>query len=196
MKDHMGRSITQIYISVTEHCNLRCRYCRPEEGLSCTEQEDRLGMEEILRLADIFASLGIIHITLTGGEPLLREDLMELIGNLKQQPDLGTVSLVSNGTLAYPVLSDLKSAGIDEILFHMDTTQSHQYKWLTRGQISSAKVLRSIWKAVSLDIPVRILCVLQEETQNEILILAGLSRQYSIGLDLMEVLPIRWCRLP
>ncbi len=192
MKDNMGRSITHINISVTDRCNLRCRYCMPEEGICCVSEEELLKREEILRLVNVAASLGIRSVTLTGGEPLLREDLTELIRELKALPDLEKVSLLSNGLFLYPLLPQLKEAGMDEVMIHLDTTQSQQYKRLTRGKISSAEVLRPIWRAVSMDLSIRIFCVLQEETKDEILILAGLSRHYPIDVDFSELLPVRW----
>ncbi|MCD8109964.1 MAG: radical SAM protein [Clostridiales bacterium] len=164
----------------------------PEEGIICKTKDETLDNREIVRFVKIVGSLGVRHITLLGGEPLLKENFTELLRELKTLPEIEKISVLSNGTLLYSELEKLRDAGLDEIAIHLDATQSHLYKRLTRGKISSAEVLKAIWKGVSLDMPVRIFCVLQEAVADEIPILAGLAKQYSLSVDFSELLPIRW----
>ena len=88
---------------------------------------------------------------------------------------------------------ELVEAGIDGVSLHMDTTQSQQYKRLTRGKISSAEAIKPVWQAVAANIPTTIICVMQEETKNEVMILAGLAKHYPLDVKFAEVRPIRWC---
>ena len=99
MLDQFGRSIEYLRISVTDRCNLRCRYCMPEDGIPMLRHEDILNYDEITRLAGIFAKLGIKKIKLTGGEPLVRKNLSALVKSLKETEGIEEVTLTTNGTL-------------------------------------------------------------------------------------------------
>ena len=99
MKDQFGRTIDYMRVSVTDRCNLRCVYCMPAEGIPSVPHQQILSFDEIARICRIGAGLGIRRIKLTGGEPLARRGLPELLGMLKGLPDIEQVTLTTNGTL-------------------------------------------------------------------------------------------------
>ena len=99
MRDRFGRNIEYMRISVTDRCNLRCVYCMPEEGVPCVSHSDILTYDEIRRICRIGSELGITRIKLTGGEPLVRRGLPDLVGMLKGTPGIEQVTLTTNGTL-------------------------------------------------------------------------------------------------
>ena len=110
MFDKYGREIDYIRISVTDRCNLRCLYCMPEEGVSMVSHEEILSYDEIVTLAEVFASLGIRKIKLTGGEPLVRRDLPWLVKKLKVLPGIEKVTLTTNGLFLKEALGELGEA--------------------------------------------------------------------------------------
>jgi GTP 3',8-cyclase len=121
LNDQLGRPLRSLRISVTDRCNMRCRYCMPERDYVWLPRESILSFEEIDRLAGIFASLGVEKIRLTGGEPLLRHDLATLVGLLRQQPALREIALTTNGILLSKHAVELRAAGLDRVTISLDT---------------------------------------------------------------------------
>ena len=111
MIDGQGRIIDYLRISVTDRCNLRCVYCMPEEGMKPVSHDEILRYQEIERLARIFARLGIRKIKITGGEPLVRKGIENLVKNLKRTPGIEQVTITTNGILLGEKLEVLKAAG-------------------------------------------------------------------------------------
>ena len=132
MFDKYGREIDYIRISVTDRCNLRCLYCMPEEGVSMVSHEEILSYDEILTLAEVFASLEIRKIKLTGGEPLVRRDLPWLVKKLKAVPGIEKVTLTTNGLFLKEALGELGEAGIDGINLSLDTLNPEVFAEITR----------------------------------------------------------------
>lgn len=120
MKDAQGREIKYLRVSVTDRCNLRCKYCMPN-GIECVEHKDILSFEEIRQIAVCGARLGITKIRLTGGEPLARKGCPELIRMLKEIPGIEKIAMTTNGTLVRAILPELVEAGLDEINISLDT---------------------------------------------------------------------------
>ena len=112
MKDQFGRAIDYLRISVTDRCNLRCIYCMPQEGIRWVPHSDVLSYEEITALVRIFASLGVRRLRLTGGEPLVRDALPDLVAALHAVPGIEEINLTTNGILFSPMAGTLKAAGI------------------------------------------------------------------------------------
>ncbi len=133
-------------ISVTDRCNLRCVYCLPQNGIICKPREEILTFEEILRLAKIFATLGIKKIRLTGGEPLVRREIINLAESITKINGLESVSLTTNGTLLCFFARALKQAGIKSINISLDTLNRDKFRRITRND-SFYKVLAGIDKA-------------------------------------------------
>ena len=121
MIDGLGRSIDYIRVSVTDRCQLRCVYCMPEEGVPALAHREILTYDEITRLCGLFAELGIRKIKVTGGEPLCRKGLPDLIGQLKGLPGIDQVTLTTNGVELARHWEDLCRAGLDGVNLSLDT---------------------------------------------------------------------------
>jgi GTP 3',8-cyclase len=132
MNDTLGRPLRNLRLSVTDRCNLRCEYCMPEEDYVWLPREDVLHFEEISALADIFLSLGVDKIRLTGGEPLLRRDVAALVRMIAAKPGLKDLALTTNGVLLADQIDALKAAGLGRITVSLDTLQRDRFKALTR----------------------------------------------------------------
>ena len=130
--DTLGRPLGSLRISVTDRCNLRCHYCMPENEYLWLPREDMLTFEEIGRVSDLFAETGVDRIRLTGGEPLLRRNLPDLIAELARRPWLRDLSLTTNGVLLADHAADLKRAGLHRITVSLDTLRGDRFRRLAR----------------------------------------------------------------
>ena len=196
MLDARGREIDYVRISVTDRCNLRCIYCMPEEGLCMTKHEDILTYDEIRRLCSIFVSLGIKHVKLTGGEPLVRRNVPELVRNLKELSGIETVTLTTNGVLLEAMVEELVQSGIDGVNVSLDTLNEEEYTRMTRVNALSS-VQRGIDKILSYGIPVKINCVTikhkdsnSEDRKAELLQIAELAKNRKLDIRFIELMPI------
>ncbi len=140
------RSIDYLRISVTDRCNLRCVYCMPEDGIESILQQEILTFEEIVRLVRIFASLGIKKIRLTGGEPLVRKDIADLIKALVDIGGIEEVSLTTNGVLLSDYADKLKKAGVNRLNISLDTLREERFMNIS-GRSLFRKVMCGIEKA-------------------------------------------------
>lgn len=131
--DTFGRVHTYLRVSVTDRCNFRCVYCMPAEGLEWMDRADVLTFEEIERLVRVFASLGITHFRLTGGEPTARRDFVELVEALGQVPGVQDLSLTTNALRLAPIAERLKEAGLTRINVSLDSLVPETFSRLTRG---------------------------------------------------------------
>ncbi len=143
LTDRLGRPLGNLRLSVTDRCNLRCDYCMPEKDYTWLPREDLLGFEEIGRLADVFGELGVERIRLTGGEPLVRQDLPELVKILADKPWLRDLAMTSNGVLLEDHASALCQAGLDRLNVSLDTLEPERFQKLARFDELS-RVLRGI----------------------------------------------------
>lgn len=139
-------NIDYLRISVTDRCNQRCVYCMPEEGILPRPQADILTFEEILRLVHIFASLGIKKIRLTGGEPLVRKGIIDLIKKINRIPAVEEICLTTNAVLLAPYADELRSAGVKKINISIDTLNRETFKKITRVDLLN-DVFKGIEKA-------------------------------------------------
>ncbi len=147
--DTLGRSLRSLRVSVTDRCNLRCQYCMPEEDYTWLAREDLLHFEEISRLVDVFIAIGVDKIRLTGGEPLLRRNLPELVAYLAGKPALSDISLTTNGILLGETAAALKQAGLRRLNISLDTLLPKRFIELTR-QNAHARVINGIETAAPL----------------------------------------------
>src|SRR5262249_51711595 len=143
LRDTLGRPLRNLRVSVTDRCNLRCQYCMPEEEYAWLRRSDLLTFEEIQRLVEIFAELGVDKVRLTGGEPLLRRDLPDLVRVLAGIPALRDVAMTSNGVLLASQAAALRAAGLHRITVSFDTLRADRFRALTRRD-DHASVLRGI----------------------------------------------------
>jgi GTP 3',8-cyclase len=121
--DQLGRPLGALRISVTDRCNLRCSYCMPEDEYAWLPRESLLSFEEITRLARLFAQCGVSKVRLTGGEPLLRRDLPQLVAMIKAIPGIREVALTTNALLLAKLATPLHRAGLDRVTISLDTLQ-------------------------------------------------------------------------
>jgi cyclic pyranopterin phosphate synthase len=132
LADRLGRPLRNLRLSVTDRCNMRCTYCMPQAEYVWLAKENILGFEEISRLVDVFTSLGVNKVRLTGGEPLLRRDLDALVRMLAQKPAVTDLALTTNGVLFAAQGEALKSAGLHRVTVSLDTLQHERFRLLTR----------------------------------------------------------------
>jgi cyclic pyranopterin phosphate synthase len=132
LRDSHGRPLANLRLSVTDRCNLRCQYCMPELDYVWLPREDILHFEEIERLVDLFIDLGVDKVRLTGGEPLLRRDLPELVTRLSARSGIRDLALTTNGVLLAPLAADLKRAGLHRLTVSLDTLDPVRFQRLTR----------------------------------------------------------------
>jgi cyclic pyranopterin phosphate synthase len=155
--DTLERPLRNLRLSVTDRCNLRCQYCMPEEDYVWLPREDILHFEEIARLVDVFADLGVDKVRLTGGEPLLRKDLDRLVSLLAANPRIKDLAMTTNGVLLAEQATALRAAGLHRVTVSLDTLRPERFKSLTRRD-SLAQVLEGIdavgregWPGLKLD---------------------------------------------
>jgi cyclic pyranopterin phosphate synthase len=141
--DTYGRPLKNLRLSVTDRCNLRCQYCMPEEEYVWLPREDLLHFEEISRLVDVFTDLGVDKVRLTGGEPLLRRDLPELVRLLAAKPRIRDLALTTNGVLLEGLAVPLRDAGLHRVTVSLDTLEPARFTALTR-RTTHAQVLAGL----------------------------------------------------
>src|SRR6185503_17712863 len=141
--DALGRPLGSLRISVTDRCNLRCRYCMPQESYEWLPRADLLSFEEIARVARIFTSLGVDKIRLTGGEPLLRSNLPTLIRLLDEDERVRDLAMTTNGVLLAEHAEALRAAGLRRVTVSLDTLRPDRFAELTRRSLHD-RVLRGI----------------------------------------------------
>lgn len=191
MRDEFNRDIEYIRISVTDRCNLRCVYCMPEDGIDLMPMSDLLSYEQIIRLCNIFTSVGISKIKLTGGEPLVRKGLDHLIKEMKEIPGINDVTMTTNGILVEETIGSLKAAGLDAINISLDTLKEETFQRISRRK-GVDKVIRAIDAAIEAGIPrVKVNCVpLVNNGEDEIADIAALAKNRNISVRFIEMMPI------
>jgi GTP 3',8-cyclase len=161
MIDRFGRTIDYLRISVTDRCNLRCRYCMPLEGVRLLRHEDILSFEEIVDVAQCAVGLGFAKIRLTGGEPLVRRDIETLVGLLANIKDLADLAMTTNGLLLSEFALKLAAAGLRRVNVSLDAIDPDGYATITRGG-DVRRVLAGIEAARLAGLnPIKINCVVQ-----------------------------------
>ena len=133
MLDRYNRNITYLRVSVTDRCNLRCIYCMPEGGIDLLKREEILSMEEIAEVVKVGAKLGIEKIRLTGGEPLVRKGIVELVEKINRIQGIKEITMTTNGVLLSQYANALKKAGLKRVNISLDSVSPEHYKKITRG---------------------------------------------------------------
>ena len=188
MFDTLGRNIDYLRISLTDRCNLRCKYCMPQD-VQELRHEDILRYEEILSICQAAVSLGIKNFKITGGEPLVRKGAVEFLGALKKIPGVTTVTLTTNGCLLTDKLSALQAMGLDGINISLDTMDAKQYKEIT-GKDGCATVLEAIKSSVGAGILTKVNVVLLKENKQQLLPLAALAEKLPVAVRFIELMPL------
>lgn len=190
MRDIFNRKIDYLRISVTDRCDLRCQYCMPESGVKLLTHRDILSYEEILRIAECFACLGISRIKVTGGEPLVRHNVIDLIKKLKRIPGIEKVTLTTNGTRLSEFIDQLSMIKIDGINLSLDTLNPELYEKIT-GRNVFQKVFDGFQKALEYpDIQLKINCVPMGIPGQNLVEIAGLAKNHPVHVRFIEMMPI------
>jgi cyclic pyranopterin phosphate synthase len=164
--DRLDRNLRDLRISVTDRCNFRCTYCMPEEkyhrDFKFLTTDERLNFSEIVRLARLFAGVGVRKLRVTGGEPLLRPALADLVGDLRALPGIDEVALTTNGILLAQHAAGLKAAGLDRVTVSLDTLDERIFTRMSGGRGGLDRIIDGIDAALEADLtPVKINAVVQ-----------------------------------
>ncbi len=187
--DNHNRPITYVRLAVTDRCNLRCFYCMPEEGVKFVPRQQLLTFEEIQRLIRVLASLGVSKVRITGGEPFVRTDLMDLLKSLVAIPGVEEVHLTTNGVLTGPHVPELKAMGIASVNLSLDTLNRERFKEIARRD-EFDRVWKTFEALLKHNIPVKINAVVMEGRNTEdIISMAELTRQYPVSVRFIEEMP-------
>jgi len=190
MLDRFGRNIEYLRISVTDRCNLRCIYCMPEEGISPISHKQVLRYEEIVKLVKIATELGINKIRITGGEPLVRKELVSFIALLREIDEIEDISLTTNGIFLERYLNNLISAGLNRINISLDSLNPKIYKKITRRD-NLDDVIRGLKKAIKSSIrPIKINVVLMKNLNDNLKDFAKLSIKEPVHIRFIEYMPV------
>lgn len=196
LTDQFERPLESLRVSVTDRCNLRCRYCMPEEEYAWIPRADILTFEEITRLADVFIALGAGRIRLTGGEPLLRHDLPLLVRMLAGRPGLRDLALTTNGVLLESLAAPLADAGLHRITVSLDTLRPERFTDLAQSD-ALGRVLRGIEVARRAALPLKInAVVLRGVNEDESADLVEFGRRIGAEVRFIEYMDVggatRW----
>ena len=187
--DGRGRRITYLRLAITDRCNLRCRYCRPEEGVPFIHHNEILRFEELERLSKIFCSMGIHKIRVTGGEPFSRRGCMPFLKRLRRIKGVQHLHITTNGVKTSRYLDELADLGLDGINVSLDSLDHKRFLKITRRDYLDS-VLMTIHGVLERDIPLKINSVVLEDTRDEEIVrLASLARDYPLTLRFIETMP-------
>jgi cyclic pyranopterin phosphate synthase len=189
--DGYGRRLDYLRLSITDRCNLRCYYCMPEAGVAPRPHADILTYEELLRVARAGVALGIRHIRVTGGEPLVRRDVVGFCGELARQAGGCDLSLTTNGTLLGPLAGDLRRAGVRRVNISLDTLDAARYRDITRrGEFAAA------WQGLQAALeagfdPVKVnVVVVRGANDDEVAGFAALTARLPVHVRFIEAMPL------
>ena len=191
MIDTYGRQITYLRLSVTELCNLRCRYCMPEDGVCKKRHEEMLTQEEMVMAVRAAAALGVSKLRITGGEPLVKANIVDLCREAASVDGIREVCLTTNGTLLPKLAAPLRDAGVNRLNISLDTLDADKFRYITRvGDLSDA--IAGIESALSCGFDkVKINSVLIGGfNDDEIADLAELTRRYPVDVRFIELMPM------
>ncbi len=191
MTDRFGREITYLRISVTDKCNLRCRYCMPEEGVCKKAHADMLTEEEMIRAVEAAASLGITKIRITGGEPLVKKNILSICRRAARVEGIQEVCLTTNGILLPELAGPLREAGVRRINLSMDSLQEEKYAYITRiGRLEDCRAgLHAALDAGFEKIKINAVLI-GGFNEDEISDLAALTCQYPVDVRFIEMMPM------
>lgn len=191
MRDGYGREINYLRVSVTDRCNLRCRYCMPEGGVQLKNHDEILRLEEIARLLEVAVGLGLTRIRFTGGEPLIRKNFSYLVARAAALPGIEDLALTTNGTLLAEKAEELRRAGLRRVNISLDTLNREKFAHLTRGG-DLERVKEGIAAALACGLePVKINVVIARGfNEDEVEAFADLSREKALHIRFIELMPL------
>lgn len=191
MIDSYGRKINYLRMSVTELCNLRCKYCMPKNGIQKCSHNNILRIEELLEIAKSFVNMGIDKIRITGGEPLVRKGVLDLIKGISKMEKVKDLAMTTNGIRLKEYAKKLKEAGLNRVNISLDTMNKDKYKDITNGG-DIKKVLDGIKEAEKVGLtPIKLNVVLIKDfNEDEIEDFINLTKDNEIDVRFIELMPI------
>ncbi len=191
MIDRLGRNITYLRISVTDKCNLRCRYCMPAEGICKKSHADMLTEDEIITAVEAAAALGITKIRITGGEPLVKKNIVSICRRTAAVEGIEEVCLTTNGIGLTRLASQLKEAGVKRLNLSLDTLDPDKYAYITRiGALEDFRAgLDAAFEAGFEKIKINAVLI-GGFNDDEIVSLANLTKQYPLDMRFIELMPM------
>jgi GTP 3',8-cyclase len=188
--DNYGRIAKKLRVSVTDRCNMRCGYCMPKNNTKWFDNTEVLSFEEIIRLSSIFANLGVEKIRITGGEPLVRPLIENLIKSIAKIPHIKSIGLTTNGLLLSDSVKKLKSSGLNSVNISLDSFKEDRFKMMT-GINGLDKVISSIQKAKDAGLDVKInTVVVRGWNDDEVVEFANFARHTGITVRFIEFMPL------
>ena len=188
--DNYGRIAKKLRVSVTDRCNMRCGYCMPKNNTKWFDDSEVLTFDEIIRLSSILASLGVEKIRLTGGEPLVRPSIENLIKSIRKIRHIKSVGLTTNGLLLSDKIDALKSSGLDSVNISLDSFKEDRFRMMT-GINGLNKVISSIQKARDAGFNVKInTVVVKGWNDDEVVEFANFARRTGITVRFIEFMPL------
>jgi len=189
LTDSFGRQISYLRLGLTNRCNLRCRYCMPEDGIALLPNNQLLSYEEIFRLLDIFVKLGVNKIRLTGGEPFVRRGAMNFLHQLLSEKRFPQVHITSNGSYLKAYLAELHSLGLTGINLSLDTLNPKTFLKITRRD-TFMETWQAFEMAMELGVPIKLnMVVMAGINDKEIKDFAQLTEKYPIDVRFIEQMP-------
>lgn len=195
IKDQFGRLLKDLRISVIDQCNFRCVYCMPKEifgdNYPFLTKSEQLSFDEIVRLADTFAQLGVEKIRITGGEPLLRKDLDQLIARLLKIPGIQDIALTTNGVLLAKRAKKLKAAGLDRVNLSLDAIEDEVFQQVNGRGVGTLPVMKGIEAAQAAGLKVKINMVAKKGmNESQILPMARYFKGKDVILRYIEFMDV------
>ena len=192
MIDKLGRDITYLRISLTDKCNLRCRYCMPAEGVCKRTHQEMMNEDEVVAAVEVAAALGIRKIRLTGGEPLVKKNIVSICRRVAAVEGIREVCLTTNGLLLPQLAPELRAAGVKRINLSLDTLDPEKYAYITRiGQLDQFRAgLKAALDAGFEKVKINAVLI-GGFNDDEIEALAGLTREYPVDMRFIELMPIQ-----
>lgn len=190
LQDTFGRTFDYVRIALTEKCNLRCTYCMPEEGVDFKHGEQVLTSEETLRIIDVLARMGVKKVRFTGGEPLVRKDIVSLVRGAANTPGIKTVHMTTNGIIFPKYAEQLRDAGLTGVNISLDTLNEERFLKITRRK-GMDKVLESIQLAQELKFPrVKVnIVVMRGFNDDELEDFMEMTRDNEVTVRFIEFMP-------
>lgn len=190
LKDNFGRKINYLRLSVTDRCNMRCRYCMPESGISKLAHQQILSYEQLYLLAESAVAVGIEKIRVTGGEPLVRKGIIDFLANLSQLPGLKQLVLTTNGLKLPEMAAALKQAGVQRLNISLDSLRPEVFAKVTRRDELN-RVLEGIAVAEQVGLPIKInMVVMRGINDTELADFAAMTLEKNCSVRFIEYMPV------
>lgn len=187
--DNHGRPLTYLRLAVTDRCNLRCFYCMPEEGIKYLPKSKLLSYEEMLRMVNILAEMGINKVRITGGEPFVRNNLIDFLEKLAEIEGINDLSITTNGVFTGDYIQQMKSIGIRSVNLSLDTLDKNRFYKITRRD-EFDKVYETLFRLIDEGFEVKVNAVVMEgKNIDDLIPLAELTRNNNVSVRFIEEMP-------